>query len=478
MPNNSSKPAKPDYGFPFFLQGLAELMNRRYEASARLFEKALIDYEVLGGSTKKQIYHFFRFFKEWSNALSFYEDANLESAQQYFSSTFEVALVLPEPARSELMPPVQVFVKLIPLEDQLKKLFDNPKDFQYLSEELPKIMNPLCDLMFDSAMENISQELYTLIRAEVNICMALEYLLGKLPLEGISALVRTDEVERLDNASPNRLVQWVLTQEQLSLIEIGFDRTGEFIPSLMRLARELTGHGSLTRLDQIDEETKAGLLKLITPLSLLQDKANRLEMIPDAVRESIESLTGMMRDYRSEIREFLKGKVTTGYQKVAFRFPTPDGVEWIELLIRFLDAYTIEATVKGVTQKLTYKELGFEDSRTNKPDHNWHVLRYLAEYEGKLTWRYAIAGRYIKRAIYVLRKRLKLIFGIPGDPFYPYDEYKSYKVRFKMALAENYSAEEDPWQIPISRYDRCGTRITPKGNLADYADKDDKPEDE
>ena len=109
-------------------------------------------------------------------------------------------------------------------------------------------------------------------------------------------------------------------------------------------------------------------------------------------------------------------------------------LRWESLSIQFLDGNNVKISDKDTKTPVTahYKEMGFEDARSRKPDRQWALLQLLAENNGELSWDKSEAKGDIKKKKQLLSKTLRDYFGIKGDPFYPYKEQNSYRIKISL----------------------------------------------
>jgi len=116
----------------------------------------------------------------------------------------------------------------------------------------------------------------------------------------------------------------------------------------------------------------------------------------------------------------------------------PKGLSWGDITIRFLDGELVE--IRAGNRRMgakNYSALGFENKSTNRPDMIWVTLRLLANNSGEFSWQ--DTGRSdrttltLQKNISLLRKRLKTLFKISEDPFFPYHQSRSYKAKFTIS---------------------------------------------
>jgi hypothetical protein len=106
---------------------------------------------------------------------------------------------------------------------------------------------------------------------------------------------------------------------------------------------------------------------------------------------------------------------------------------WDSVIIRFVTGESVEIRAGGRSiGSKSYKELGFADKKTGKPDPLWGFLKYLASVNGDLSNDELDekAGAPFKKNISKLRARLKAGFGIADDPFHPCYKSGSFRTRF------------------------------------------------
>jgi len=145
----------------------------------------------------------------------------------------------------------------------------------------------------------------------------------------------------------------------------------------------------------------------------------------------------------------------------------PPNTKWEDITIEFVDGHNINIKCKGKTIRRDYKEMGFENFKNRKPNKQWEFLQKLAENGGELSWNKASSGKAsgmrkteqdfgyehnednsatshnkgfsiikapdkTKKTKQMLSRALKAAFQIDSDPFFPYQETKSYKIRINL----------------------------------------------
>ncbi len=110
----------------------------------------------------------------------------------------------------------------------------------------------------------------------------------------------------------------------------------------------------------------------------------------------------------------------------------PKNANWESLSIQFLDGHVVNVSYSGMkSQKFDFKDMGFMNMKTNKPDLKWELLRAIAENSGALTkskWNRKF-GRNVK---YELNERLKKFFGMDSNPISHYTKKGGYRATFSL----------------------------------------------
>lgn len=114
----------------------------------------------------------------------------------------------------------------------------------------------------------------------------------------------------------------------------------------------------------------------------------------------------------------------------------PAGTMWENFIIKFIDDQKVLIEVVGKKEEADYKKMGFEDNRQSKPDSQWVLLKLLSSHNGELSWNNNEAEEKIKKIKERLSKQLKNYFSIDYDPFYPYKNTKSYKIKITLIPLE------------------------------------------
>ncbi|MBR59543.1 MAG: hypothetical protein CMH54_16200 [Myxococcales bacterium] len=110
-------------------------------------------------------------------------------------------------------------------------------------------------------------------------------------------------------------------------------------------------------------------------------------------------------------------------------------LDWDQITIELVSNDSIRISGGGKSETYHYQKLGFNDGRKiDQPNRCWSVLQKLTEH-GEFSWETDIDQRtrnQAKKAIQIIRKKLKEIIGIDEDPFENYRKVKAYKPKFKL----------------------------------------------
>jgi hypothetical protein len=144
----------------------------------------------------------------------------------------------------------------------------------------------------------------------------------------------------------------------------------------------------------------------------------------------------------------------------------PSDTKWEDITIKFVDGHNINIKCKDKISHSDYKEMGFEDSKSRRPNKQWALLQQLAENHGEISWERSATGKNpsinkttqyfgyefddesnapqnkgfliikapdkLKKTKQLLAQALKAYFKIDEDPFFPYDKVKAYKIKIRL----------------------------------------------
>jgi len=200
---------------------------------------------------------------------------------------------------------------------------------------------------------------------------------------------------------------------------------------------------------------------------LRTDSEKKLKMTLEVPSEQYDTLKGIRDLMKSgDVRFTLENIPLTSLpsSKKIIPIALPSGVQWEDITIEFSDRHNVKIKCKNKTFRRDYKDMGFEDSKTRKPNKQWEFLYELAENNGEVSWgKYSFGKRpnnrrteqdfghefdentsqnkgfsiikvpdVKKKTKQFLSQTLKAVFPIEGDPFFPYKEVGAYKIRLKL----------------------------------------------
>ena len=113
-------------------------------------------------------------------------------------------------------------------------------------------------------------------------------------------------------------------------------------------------------------------------------------------------------------------------------FPTPAGIGWSDVVIRFVDGHSVSVAAGEITRTFHYAQMGMADGRNAKPTRQWELLRAFAQGYGVLTWKSRDADRRNQKRREYLARDLKAFFRIDGEPIVLTDDGKGWRTVFRI----------------------------------------------
>ena len=107
-------------------------------------------------------------------------------------------------------------------------------------------------------------------------------------------------------------------------------------------------------------------------------------------------------------------------------------LKWEAITIKFIDGVNVLIYSGDIKNKANYKDMGFEDSRTFKPNMQWTFLKYLAQNNNEINWKDKEASPKVKKYKQLLSMNLNAFFQIAESPFYIYKKEKAYRIRLNL----------------------------------------------
>jgi hypothetical protein len=115
--------------------------------------------------------------------------------------------------------------------------------------------------------------------------------------------------------------------------------------------------------------------------------------------------------------------------------PFPADLRWEEITFKFKDGHEVDIFYRDERVPANYAQMGFRDERMSIPNKQWALLQLLAMRKGELSWDDPESKPGLQKKKERLAKALCGFFGIADDPFHPYHESKSYKLKFTIIAA-------------------------------------------
>ena len=128
----------------------------------------------------------------------------------------------------------------------------------------------------------------------------------------------------------------------------------------------------------------------------------------------------------------LPAKTERKERQQAYRFETPAGTKWPEILIRFLDGHTVTIAVDSRTERRTFAEMNMKDGRNGNPTQQWKLLELLAQNGGRLSWTNSRANAKFKKQVELLGHRLQEYFNISESPFHDYQKGSGWQMKMRL----------------------------------------------
>ncbi len=137
------------------------------------------------------------------------------------------------------------------------------------------------------------------------------------------------------------------------------------------------------------------------------------------------------------------GAAPRKHEDVYIAYSLPAGASWEDLRVKFFDGHTVKVKYKELpTKTFSYKEMGFSNDKSHKPNIQWEFLREIADHHGYLTVS-NYNKRFHKNTKYELVKVLKAFFGMEEDPFERYTKNNGYRLRFVLLSESDTHPLED-----------------------------------
>ncbi len=209
--------------------------------------------------------------------------------------------------------------------------------------------------------------------------------------------------------------------------------------------------GLVSPLDRVMESYRNAFERLVEPIE-------RVNSAVDSIRPQIEAMqnmklpdvSGIIPSYMfheqrkftlpefnkvQDVRVINAEEIAGASEKkegefVLCSYTLPKNATWESLYIKFLDGHVVKVEYPGMkTKKFNFKEMGFSNGKTTRPNMKWVLLQAIAGNEGALTnasWDKKF-GRNVK---YELNEGLKRFFGMDSPPIPRYTKKHGYRPLF------------------------------------------------
>src|SRR3989338_1343861 len=355
-------------------------------------------------------------------------------------------------------------IDLLDLKAKFAKLLESQKLPFTITKEIVRYLDDILYLYNECSPD--SNVLY-LIKEEIDDETDREerwdrYFWRYLEEQNIAVLlpyIEMGEVKKItDNILTPKLIAIGRPHKREKPIEKFFARPEHWKEDLEKVAR-------LTRENEQDEKYIPYLVVRVFEIELVKElfyffKSKSLE-------EHIEGEKVQKVDI--DLADLIKVSQALGSSKLEQKgksiknIELPEDTKWQNITIRFIDNDdNVEISVKGRTIcTASFVEMGFENTKNNRPNYQWGMLQTLALQKGEISWGNVLntpikdRNKYKKR-IQKLSDTLKEYFQMSEYPFYPYKKEGSYKIKFNLMrsysdLSESETARRYEDESGVSR---------------------------
>lgn len=176
----------------------------------------------------------------------------------------------------------------------------------------------------------------------------------------------------------------------------------------------------------------------IAGITLSEIVAHRSSLIPDSFyNEDNELLVPQFTNPVQEVRivnvdEITGAKTNRENDYLVGSYHLPQNAVWESLEIQFIDGHFVKVSYVGMkSKKFDFKDMGFINTKTMKPDFKWELLLAIAENGGALTnakW----DRKFARNVKYELNRGLKKFFNMSSSPIPHYTKKHGYRVLFTL----------------------------------------------
>ncbi len=169
--------------------------------------------------------------------------------------------------------------------------------------------------------------------------------------------------------------------------------------------------------------------------------------------------------FKQDLKEQLpqQNETQVSSQRANITSPFPPVKQWEDIAIQFKNGQDVIVKIGNSSIRSDFKQMGFEDLRTRRPDTQWILLQNLSQSQGNKSWQngpqskpkvsaakltyddlpdeegasdpgFSIvkAANSERKHKQLLAKQLKLLFGLKQDPFWPYTKDGGYQIRIHL----------------------------------------------
>lgn len=256
--------------------------------------------------------------------------------------------------------------------------------------------------------------------------------------------------------------------EQLALLKDALERVGRaqqvvkisLNPALQRLVPSLKQlEEQIKNFNELYKAPKHSLSEaIISPDLIKLEQRNQIISEIRNLRKSVEELQTKDAKKKQEpirvitkdpltIKQITNEKEIKGFEEKVFLQKSknkrielrqfPKDLKWEEITMQFLNEHEVIIKAKNETYQTTYEAMGFQDEKKKLPNKQWQFLLWLTVKKGEVSWdnNYNLSLKQInsiKKQKQLLSEVLKAYFQIDEDPFYPYKQEKSYKIKINL----------------------------------------------
>lgn len=205
-----------------------------------------------------------------------------------------------------------------------------------------------------------------------------------------------------------------------------------FISTLNRTAEESQ------KMVEILKRPMESMHKVMESVRPQLEMMSRIQMVPKLAPPFIPSLYEgadedlIMTALDRSVQEYtlVDPAPATETKYVTASYQLPGNATWESLSMQFIDGHVVHVSYPGKeTKKFDFKDMGFVNERTMRPDMKWEMLRAIADHGGALTkehWN----SRLHRNIKYELNEGLKQFFGMTKNPIPRYTRRQGYMTLF------------------------------------------------